>query len=362
MAIKIQSNFNYKKMCEEAGVDFKAFELLMQTKDPAISLNKVDKQHTVINVIDKFIESLDKEKKMNTKSMNTIKYYKSFLNRFKSFLQEQHKSLLFTNLNHAIFSDFLISTFDSELEAKQSSINTYVAIIKALCSFAVKHDYIHKNMGNRFKKSKIQYLPRYFNNNQITDILTSINQRRLPLLWKTIVITLLGTGLRVSELVKMRIEDIDFTNQLIYTIGKGNKERYIPLYPHVKDSLLHYLKKTGVTDFTIKESLVFSRDAGNARQRRISERSIQYNIKEICNKLGYEMRFTVHSFRHTFAVNCLKAGMDIMYLCQILGHESPSTSAIYTKLLPKDLQQEVQEKFPFPLEQLVYHIIEGEQQ
>lgn len=360
MAITSISKYNYKEICNELGIEYSDFLALVNNKE-SISNHHNTIRCTALFVIDKFIESIKKQKIIRVKSKNTTKYYLSFLLRLKVFISEKHPNLLFSEMNEKFLYDFFLQSTKSDTIISQSSINTYTAIVKKLCSFAFENDFLDKNISSKFNKIKVKYLPRYFTNNQIKKIFKEVETRRCPLVWKTIFITLLGTGLRIEELINLRIKDFDVNEKLIRTIGKGQKERYIPIYPEVMTTVLHYLNQTGVEDLEIaKDSIVFSRQYGHFRANPISIRSIQYNLHEIIKKLGYDSRFTVHSFRHTFAVNCLKSGMPLMYLCQVLGHESPSTTAIYLKLLPHDLQSEVSEKFPFPLEKLFNQIISGE--
>lgn len=163
--------------------------------------------------------------------------------------------------------------------------------------------------------------------------------------------------MRVSELSNLKVKDFDVDKKLIYTLGKDNKERYIPLYPEVEKAVLLYLKKNNA-DIRIANGYLFSWQTGNVRKKPISIRSIQNNFLKIAHEIDLDKRFSPHSFRHTFAVNCLKADMQLIYLSQILGHESPATTAIYTQLLPHDLQQIVEEKYPLPLEKLIKQLLQ----
>jgi len=366
MPIKEFSKFNYKDICDEYGIDYNDFLSLIPNKGNASYKNKDVKSVTALEVIEHFTQSLLHQKLRKIKSKNTVKYYLSFLLRLNGFLNKNHKDLLFEDFNEEVIYGFIDEiNKDRELDKNelspltQNTINTYIAIIKRICTYSVEKGFMDKNIGFKFSKIKISYLPRYFTSEQLIHLFNLVEKRRCRLLWKSIYITLLGTGLRVNELSKLRIKDIDFKDNLIYTLGKGDKERFIPLYPAVKDTILHFLKATGVKNITeIQNGYVFCRDKG--REKKISVRSIQYNLMKTRKDLKLDERYTVHSFRHTFAVNCLKAKMHIMYLSQILGHESPSTTAIYTKLLPHDLQVEITEKYPIPLEGLIKEIIGGD--
>ncbi|GGA40605.1 tyrosine-type recombinase/integrase [Psychrobacillus lasiicapitis] len=355
MGKKISLTADLKKLLNESGIDHTDF-LAYLTKTPVENKNQSEEQtFTVLHIIDDFISMLNRNEFLKIKSKDTMKYYLSFLKRFKNYIEDKYIDLPFKDLNEIIFYNFINDTSTTNL--KHSSINTYIRVIKKLCTFANENDYCSKNFGYKFKFISYSTLPRYFSKSQLESIFSETKKHKKPILWQTIFITFVGSGLRIHELSKLRISDIDFEGNSIHTIGKGNKERYIPLYPFVKKALLEYLKISGVTDFfSAKDGYLFSRLHGNNRDKPVSIRSIQENFQKIIEPINLDSRFTVHSFRHTFAVNCLKANMQLIYLTQILGHRSPSTTIIYTKLVPKDLQKVVNEKYPFPLEKLIEHI------
>ncbi len=176
---------------------------------------------------------------------------------------------------------------------------------------------------------------------------------------RAMLIFLLGTGCRVSELTNMRVSDFNVKENLIFVRrGKRNKERYIPMFKEVKKSILDYLQLSGVPEWKSDiDGYLFSRDDGLVRERKILDRSVQYLVRGLFDNIGLDNNFTVHSFRHTFAVKCLKSGMKQQYLMQILGHDDPKTTAVYTKLIPHDLKEEVMKKYPFPFEDLLKELI-----
>lgn len=360
MGKKIALTSDLKNMLIENGIDHKDFlSYLTKTSQDQV-VNEI-KEFTLSHVINEFIIHLSSTELLGIKSRNTTKYYLSFLIRLQQYVDNQHKDILFSELNEIIFYDFINET--AKIKLKHSSINTYIRLLKRLCSFANENDYCSKNLSYKFNLLSSSTLPRYFNKDQIKAILTQTKNQKKPLQWETIFITFLGTGLRIHELASLKIRDIDFKDNLIFTLGKGEKERYVPLYPFVRKVILNYLKATGVTDLNLaKDGYLFSRLPGDNRSKPISIRSIQENFKNIVKPLNLDSRFTIHSFRHTFAVNCLKANMQLVYLSQILGHSSPSTTIIYTQLIPKDLQKVVDEKYPFPLEKLIKQIISGEEE
>lgn len=360
MAIKKSIDYDLQEVCNDLGINIADLKKLVKNPDSTNSKKNINSKisYSAEQVIQKFIANIRNGENLDFMSHNTTKYYLSFLNRFSKFLVRNYDNLSFIDLNEVIFHKF-IAQINSENEKKLSlgSINTYTSILKKLCTFAYQHDYAPKNINYKFRKVPNETLPRYFSNEQLKWIFAEVDKKYNSQLLKGIFITLAGTGLRIDELVNLKIKDLDLKNKIITTRGKGNKERTIPLYPGVEKAILIYLGHTKVNDISYASGFIFSRTDGNDRQTSISVRSIQYHFKNIANQLNFDRRFTVHSFRHTFAVNCLKANMELAYLCQILGHESPSTTAIYTKLLPKDLQQIVEEKYPIPLEALIKQLL-----
>ncbi|KAB2335112.1 tyrosine-type recombinase/integrase [Bacillus mesophilum] len=361
MPIELKLSMDHKKFCEELGISQEQLLNLLNQNQNRNTQSPKSSPNALV-VIEQFLINLEKQEVSKIKAKNSFKYYKSFLSRFKNFLLSTSPDLLLEDLNQEHLYDFLqICKPRKSNGVSLGTQNTYIAILKKLVSFSLEQGLISKDIRYRFEKTSYSLLPRYFSPKQLRTILTKAKKRTHGYLWSAIFITLLGTGLRVHELVNLRIKDFNLQTQLIYTKGKGQKERYVPIYPEIASVVLKYLKTTGMKTWDINnEGYLFSRDFGVNRNKAISIRSIQYNMKQIINEMQLENHFSVHSFRHTFAVNALKANMRLEYLCQILGHSSPDTTAIYTKLVPNDLLEEVTQRFPFHLENLILDYLSEE--
>lgn len=359
MAIRKSTNYNIQEVFDDFGYDYTDFIKYMEDNStPSTTRNKEREQCSSSQVINEFIININKDALLEIKSSNTIKYYLSFLLRFMKFINEKYPDLLFIDLNEIIFHKFIGYTNEiNNSKLSHGSINTYISILRKVCTFAHENDFIHKNINYKFNKISFNTLPRYMSEEQIEGIFNEATKKNNAILWKTTFITLLGTGLRIQELANLQIRDFNIEKSLIFTIGKGKKERYIPIYPGVEKAVLNYLKQTDVKNIQFSSGYLFSRQHGNQREAPVSVRSIQYNFRIIADKLNLDNRFSVHSFRHKFAVNCLKADMQLAYLCQILGHSSATTTAIYTQLLPSDLQQLVEQKYPIPFEKLIKQLL-----
>jgi site-specific recombinase XerD len=356
MPIEIRSNVNYQEVCKELGISLEDLLALSKKKNSTALVSK----YTAYEVIDKYMEVLLRKRQMGKRSAKTWESYQYFFNQFKRFLQEFDSPVYIHELNDELFEQFLLTCQPIKTSILTNGTrNTYTTRLRSLLRFAYEMNYVSKDIRRRFEFEKVAKTPRYFTTDQIKRILDEALQCTHGYRWNSMFSVFLGTGCRVSELSNLKIEDIDWESKIIFIRkGKGNKERYIPLYPEVEQVLLDYLRITGVPKI-IKDmkGYVFSKIYGTKREKNISVRSINRTLRSILQRIGCGDEYTVHSFRHTFAVNCLKAGMNIITLCQVLGHEDPKTTSIYTCLLPRDLQEEVMKSFPFPFEQLLNELI-----
>ena len=136
-----------------------------------------------------------------------------------------------------------------------------------------------------------------------------------------------STGIRVSELVSMKLEDINYSNRQIKILGKGNKERYV-MYGEVCENVLRdYLKKSRPElSKGRNNSYLFLNNLGN----KLSERGIELIFSNIIKKSGLKIHLTPHTLRHTFATHLLNEGADLKSVQELLGHENLSTTQIYT--------------------------------
>lgn len=356
MPIEIRSTINYEEVCRELGISLEDLLSLSQKKNSSVLVS----EYSACEVIDRYMETLSRKQQMGKRSLKTLESYRYFFNQFKRFLQECDSPVYIHKLNDDLFEKFLLTCRPVKTSVLTAgTLNAYTTCLCSLLRFAYEMNFVSKDIRARFEFEKIAKLPRYFTSDQIKTILDQALQRTHGYRWNSMFSVFLGTGCRISEMAALKIEDIDWDSKIIFIRkGKGNKERYIPLYPEVEQVLRDYLRITGVPEIS-KESKghVFSKEYGTVREKSISVRSINRTLRSILQGMNVGDEYTVHSFRHTFAVNCLKAGMNMITLCQVMGHEDPKTTSIYTYLLPRDLQEEVMKSFPFPFEQLLNELI-----
>lgn len=152
-------------------------------------------------------------------------------------------------------------------------------------------------------------------------------QRRLHLL----ILLLLDTGCRISEALTLRVSEIDMGNMLITLDGKGRKQRIVPFSFELRRALFRY-----ITDFNRKSDLFL---LASRNETQLGRRVMLRDVKLHCKQLGFDPPArTLHSFRHTFAVNYLRRGGSVFHLQKVLGHSTLEMTRRYANLMTEDLQ------------------------
>lgn len=349
MDFDIEVNITPEMIAEIYHIDVADFMNLLEGK------KNFKDEKTILYVIEDYISSLKLNKR---KSELTIQFYTIILGRFAKFLLTKKSELRMMELTEDLFYEFLSTCKPLKGDDLQPrTYNTYAAIIRNLILFAYTRKYISEDLRSRFQSYKDVIVPKYIPDQLLPPLLNQAKKSKWPFLNYALIYFLLGTGCRVSEVANLRIADFNIYEDLIFIRkGKGQKERYVPMYSEVKEVVLDYLARTGYYEWNIRnQEYLFSKRCMNQRKP-LSISNIQFMLVQILDAIGVKGQYTVHSFRHTFAVNALKKGMAIYDLQEVLGHESIETTRIYTKRHPSDLKVAVL-KYPFPLEKLLQNVM-----
>lgn len=145
---------------------------------------------------------------------------------------------------------------------------------------------------------------------------------------KAIIETLYGCGLRVSELINMRLTDIHFNEEYVTITGKGNKQRLIPLNQNTIKQIEYYLQDRNRLRTIIDQNILFL----NRRGKKLSRVMIYTVVHELCELAGIRKKVSPHTFRHSFATHLVQAGADLRAVQEMLGHESILTTEVYTHI------------------------------
>ena len=157
---------------------------------------------------------------------------------------------------------------------------------------------------------------------------------------RAIIEMLYSSGVRVGELVSLKIKDMDFKGKSVNVLGKGKKERLLPVTSQAIESIENYLlKRPGGKE---KDSIIFC----NLKGQQLTERGVQYIIDTLARNCGIYRRITPHMLRHSFATHFLENGMNLRYLQHLLGHSNLSTTEIYTNLSIEHLEKVYRKAHP----------------
>jgi integrase/recombinase XerD len=209
--------------------------------------------------------------------------------------------------------------------------------LKSFFKFLVFEGYLKSSPMSNIESPKLgRKLPDILNIEEISQMISSINIKdKFGQRNKTIIEILYGTGIRVSELIELKISNIFFKENLIRVLGKGDKERFVPIGLKAKKSIIDYInndRKYQKIEESSNDILILSRYG-----KKITRHMIFTLIKNISKKSGITKKISPHTFRHSFASHLLKNGADLRTIQLILGHENITTTEIYTHLDSKHL-------------------------
>lgn len=248
---------------------------------------------------------------------------------------------LFLNFSNNIVSvDYsFMRTYLQFLHNKKytnKSIARHISSLKSFYKYLTKNEIVKENPCLLISNPKIEKkLPNYVNYNDLEILFTIPDKNDVLGLRNLLILELLySTGIRVSELVNIKLSDIDFSNNRIFILGKGNKERYVLYGKICNDLLTEYLKKSRKKLNKNSDYLLLNK-FGN----KITDRAIRMIIDDIVKKSSLKLNISPHTLRHTFATHLLNEGADLKIVQELLGHENIATTGIYTHVSNEHLRR-----------------------
>ena len=279
--------------------------------------------------INSFSEYLNDELNYSEK---TVKTYIESLKEFTSFLQEHNYSFL--KLNKDIANSYKAYLVSKNYEAKTSSL--YLSAARTFYRYLVEIKAIASNPFVGIKNPKvIKKLPNFLNHSESESLLEMEKEDSILDIRNDFIIEFLyATGLRVSELCNIKLKDISFSEKKIKVMGKGSKERIV-FYEAIDDKLWNdYLcVRDKILNGTPSDYLLVSITG------KLTTRSVEKIVKNYALKKNIKSKVTPHTLRHTFATDLLNEGADIRSVGELLGHESLSTTQIYTHVTADRLKE-----------------------
>lgn len=261
-------------------------------------------------------------------SLNSIDAYLNDVVKLNSFAEDQNKSLI--DLSFEDIKAFIFELYDLGLSARSQA--RIVSGIKQFYKFLLLDDVITVDPSELIESPRIgRKLPDLLTIEEIDSLVRAIDltkdegQRNVA-----IIETLYSCGLRVSELINLQFEDMFFNEGYIRVLGKGNKQRLVPISKVAQKEInLYVLNKR--SDMIVKsgnESFVFL----NRRGAKLTRVMIFTIVKQLSEKIGLQRKISPHTFRHSFATHLLEGGANLRAIQDMLGHESILTTEIYTHL------------------------------
>jgi len=290
-------------------------------------------------------------------SIKEFKYYLSIErsladNSIKSYLRDINKLADYCyNLkkNEKSVSTKDIRNFITHLEKEKISPRSQARIIsgiKSFYKFLILEDYIKDDPTLLIENPKIGLkLPEVLSVEEIELIISSIDlSKKNGQRNKAIIETLYSCGLRVTELINLKISNINFIDEYIKVIGKGNKERLTPIGSNALKYIKIYVNEIRIHQNIKKgsEDIVFISNRGS----KLSRVMIFTLIKNILKKIGIKKKISPHTFRHSFATHLIEGGADLRAVQEMLGHESITTTEIYTHLDKDYLRSNIMQFHP----------------
>ncbi len=283
--------------------------------------------------IKKFLDYILRQKKY---SLNTYKNYEIDIMEFFSYLKEEKKD--YKDVSYDFIKGYLMVLYNRKLS--RSTISRKLSALRSFYKYLFNQDIINTNPFDYVSTPKKEKkLPNYlgvieletiFN---IPDLNTSLGQRN-----RLILELLYATGIRVGELVNIKLNDIDLNRKEIRILGKGNKER-IDLFGEYCLDYMNLFINDGRAKIINKNNSSCDYLIINNRGNKITTRAVEQIINDIVKKASIKKHVSPHMLRHSFATHLLNNGCDILTVKELLGHESLESTQIYTHVSNERLRE-----------------------
>ena len=272
--------------------------------------------------IEKFIRYLQIEKNY---SQHTILNYHLDLSDFKNFLGDTPLE----KVDYLILRKYLVTL--KEKSFRPRSIARHLSSLRSFFRFLTREGLLKNNPILLVSTPKLDtHLPQFLTEEEVSRLIEfCVPKGELGLRDRAIVETFYSTGMRVSELVRLNLDDIDFIGGVVKVKGKGKKERMVPIGEHALLAIKEYIQKRKK-----KSEEVFL----NNRGKRITDRGVRGVVAKYIRMASLRQGVSVHTLRHSFATHLLNRGADLRSVQELLGHANLSTTQIYTHLTTERLK------------------------
>lgn len=269
-------------------------------------------------------------------SGNTLDAYMRDVRKLESFTISELDNLSPENITYENLQEYIYQLSKNKISERSQA--RAISSIKAFFKFLLEDDYRTDNPATLLEGPKLGlYLPDTLSEEDINRIITCIdNSTDIGKRNKCILEVLYGCGLRVSELIDLKISNINFKESYIMVEGKGEKTRLVPLANTTAEfitSYIHTVRNKTKINKKYEDTLFL-----NSRGTNMSRVIVFIIIKELTQKAGISKSISPHTFRHSFATHLLQNGADLRFIQEMLGHSSITTTQVYTHLKTEELR------------------------
>lgn len=280
------------------------------------------------------------------------------INDFKNYLELERNYSNNTSLSYVkdvtLFNDFIkkdlllvdkkdIEKYIRSLNKSSKTISHVISSLRSFYNYYMRMGNINSNPTDEIDRPKIEKkIPEFLTLEEVSSLLNFKVNNEFEARNKAILELLYSSGLRISELTSLELSNIDLDECLVRVMGKGSKERIVPLGDYAIEALKEYIYFYRPMLNKNNSSYIFLNNRGGI----LSRQFIFKVIKEECIKKGIRKNVSPHTLRHTFATHLLKNGADLRIIQELLGHENLSTTQIYTHLTNDKLKHDYEDYFP----------------
>lgn len=263
-------------------------------------------------------------------SPNTVKAYTADIEGFYEFLR--HRGVTLRDAPSSDISDYIISVSDYLSKRSQARL---LSSLNSFFDYLVSEGERKDNPSSAVDSPKLgKYLPVVLSVEEVRAILKAAPNERD----RAILEVLYGCGLRVSEVCSLKISEVYIKDMFVKVMGKGSKERLVPMAPSTASAIMDYLSVRPESDAGCEDVLFLNRFG-----RALSRVAVFKMVKSVALVAGVDKNLSPHTFRHSFATHLVENGADLRVVQEMLGHESILTTEIYTHVDSTTWQREIKE-------------------
>ena len=297
-------------------------------------------------MIENFLNYLTVEKGF---SQNTISAYKNDLTQFAAFVETHCKEKGLGAPDWTAVDRDMLMTHVLKLKERQyapATVARKIAAVKSFFDFLVNEGFVKSDPTENIAGARIgKTLPKVLSVSQVEELLSEPAKQSTPEAKrdKAMLEVLYATGMRVTELITLNIDDVNLDDGFIRCFGKGSKERLIPIHEQAIRDLIAYIQETRPQIANDNEKGLFV----NLRGSRLTRQGLWLILKNYAKTLGIENEITPHTLRHSVATHLLHSGkMNLRELQEFLGHANISTTQVYTHLTSEHVRKVYESSHP----------------